>query len=166
VLELSLPVERIADGDTLVVTWDDRAVEKIERAFDRRVDRDPSRGLAVRLFAIDAPEMGQEPWGEKVKNRLTELVEPYDRVTLQVRDLDPYSRLVAEVFVENCSVNLQLIAEGWCLAYFRWLKGSDRWDDFANAHDRAKDRKLNFWGAPDFMPPGEWRQQNRDARGR
>ena len=138
----------------------------LEREFDRRVDRDPSRGLAVRLFALDAPEMGQEPWGQKVKDRLIELVEPYDRVTLQVRDLDPYSRLVAEVFVDGFSVNVQLIAEGWCLAFFRWLKGTDRWEEFATAHDRAKEQKLNFWGAPDFMPPGEWRQRNRDSKRR
>lgn len=160
-LELTTPVERIADGDTLIVPWDAAMVAQVEQQFGREIDRDRSRGLAVRLFAIDAPEMGQEPWGQIVKDRLGDLLEPYATVTLQVRDLDPYSRLVSEVWVEGCSINLQLIAEGCCLAYFRWLRGTDRWEEFAAAHDRAKAKKLGVWGAKDFISPGEWRQLNR-----
>ncbi len=162
-LELTTTVERVADGDTLIVPWDDEAVNQIEWKFRRRLGRDRDQGLAIRLFGVDAPEMGQEPWGQQVKDRLEVLIAPYDQVTLQVRDLDSYSRPVAEVFVEGFSVNVQLLAEGCCVAFFQWLRGTDRWNDFARAHDSAKRKKRGVWGAEDFISPGEWRQQQRDA---
>ena len=110
----------------------------MERHFNRPVYRAEEQGISIRLFGLDAPEMGQEPWGQKVKERLAKLLSPYDEVTLQVRDMDSYSRLVAEVFVEGFSVNVQLVAEGCCVAFFQWLRGTDRWADFAKAHDRAQ----------------------------
>lgn len=161
-LELTTTVERVADGDSLIVPWDDQLVAQVERHFNQPVNRDRHEGLAIRLFGIDAPEMGQEPWGQKVKDRLGKLLAPYDNVTLQIRDMDTYSRLVAEVFVEGFSVNVQLLAEGYCVAFFQWLRGTDRWNAFAGAHDRAKRSKLGIWGAENFMTPGEWRAQNRD----
>ena len=156
-LEFTTTVTHVADGDSLVVPWDDDVVTRMEKHFDRPIERGREQGLGIRLFGLDAPEMGQEPWGERVKERLGKLLAPYDQVTLQVRDMDPYSRLVAEVFVEGFSVNVQLVAEGYCVAFFQWLRRTDRWNDFAKAHDRAKRRKLGIWGDDDFITPGEWR---------
>lgn len=161
-LELSTTVDRVADGDTLIVPWDEGVVEHLEKELDRSIDRHRNEGLAIRLFGLDAPEMGQEPWGQRVKERLAKLLAPYDEVTLQIRDMDPYSRLVAEVFVVGFSVNVQLVAEGYCVAFFQWLQGTDRWQDFANAHDRAKRNKIGIWGDTDFISPGEWRKLNRE----
>ncbi|MEM6501795.1 MAG: thermonuclease family protein [Cyanobacteria bacterium P01_C01_bin.89] len=161
VLELVTTVKHVADGDTIIVPWDDEIVGAMERHFNRPVYRAEEQGISIRLFGLDAPEMGQEPWGQKVKERLAKLLSPYDEVTLQVRDMDSYSRLVAEVFVEGFSVNVQLVAEGCCVAFFQWLRGTDRWADFAKAHDRARHKKVGIWGDENFISPGEWRHQNR-----
>ena len=81
-------VERVADGDTLVL----------------------ESGERIRLYAIDAPEIG-EPGADAATDRLRELAG--DRVILVKKGTDQFDRTLACVYaVDGTSIDNLLITEG------------------------------------------------------
>ena len=91
----SAVVERVIDGDTLVL----------------------ANGERVRLIGIDAPEKGEKCF-EEAKNRLQQLV--FGRLVFLRRDVsdrDKYGRLVRFVYLDRVFVNLVLVEEGLALAF-------------------------------------------------
>ncbi len=64
----------------------------------------------VRLYGIDAPEMGQD-FGRRSKQFASDMVHG-QTVTLRVRDVDRYGRTVAEVMLGDRSLNGALVAAG------------------------------------------------------
>ena len=60
--------------------------------------RCPEGKLKVRLFGIDAPEIGQKPWGVQSRELLRGLL-PNPHIKLEVMDIDQrYGRVVARIF--------------------------------------------------------------------
>ncbi|NOZ83191.1 MAG: thermonuclease family protein [Euryarchaeota archaeon] len=85
-------VERIIDGDTMVVS-----------------------GFRVRLVGINTPERG-EPGYEEAKNFLLELCPPGMVVRLDVDDLEPYDkygRVLAVVYCNGVNANAELLRRGY-----------------------------------------------------
>ncbi|BDI15264.1 hypothetical protein ANSO36C_10660 [Nostoc cf. commune SO-36] len=93
------PVERVSDGDTIVV-------------------KDSSgKNFTVRFACVDAPEIAhtnkekqskrssdrnQFTWGVKAQERVQQLVQQGgDRVTLNITDSDRYGRKIAEVRLQK-----------------------------------------------------------------
>ncbi|WP_345940617.1 thermonuclease family protein [Nostoc sp. UIC 10630] len=74
--------------------------------------RTGNKTVTVRLACIDAPEMKQNPWGQQSSARLKQLLPVGQAITLRPVETDKYKRLVAEVFVENRSVNVSMVQEG------------------------------------------------------
>ena len=66
-------VNSIYDGDTMRMTCSGKRVK-------------------VRLYCIDAPEMGQRPWGRESRDYLRSITPK--QVSIQVRTRDRYGRLV------------------------------------------------------------------------
>ncbi|MBW4566265.1 MAG: thermonuclease family protein [Mojavia pulchra JT2-VF2] len=89
-----MTVVSVGDGDTL------------------RFRNQQGQLVTIRLGCVDAPELKQNPWGQQSKTRLQQVL-PVDQ-SVQVRQIerDKYKRLVAEVFVNNRSVNLAMVQEG------------------------------------------------------
>ena len=89
-----IEVTRVVDGDTF----------EIEEAV-------------VRLLCIDAPEK-RSPFYLNAKERLRELVDgTYIILEEGSVDKDIYGRLLRYVYVDNVSVNEQLVREGLARAY-------------------------------------------------
>lgn len=91
-----------------------------ETTVARVIDGDTfelSSGERVRLLCIDTPEQGK-PHYEDATRRLSDLVLGKD-VTLEkdVSERDRYGRLLRYVYVENFSVNAEMIRSGYAAVY-------------------------------------------------
>jgi endonuclease YncB( thermonuclease family) len=94
-------IERVADGDSLVVTGAER----------------------IRLLQIDAPELGQgECYGREATRELGRLVKPGDAVELEndrgLDDVDRHGRLLRYVLREGVNVNVELVRRGAATPFF------------------------------------------------
>jgi endonuclease YncB( thermonuclease family) len=150
---LDVHVVGVADGDSLTV-------------------RD-SNGLThgVRLAAIDAPEHGQ-PWGERSKQSLTQMVLGKD-VRIEWVERDDYGRLVAKLWVApadaHCSATpcphtldagLAQITAGLAWHFKRYERDQAEEDRhrYADAETEARARKRGLWQEAAAAPPWEWRR--------
>jgi micrococcal nuclease len=120
--------------------------------------------LTVRLGCIDAPEMGQIPYGQAAANRLKQLLPVAQLVSLKVIDLDHYGRSVAKVYKGNSSINLFLVQEGQAVVYRQYLSGcSDLRDRLFVAEASAKQRRLGLWVSVNPVMPWDFRHLGRSA---
>jgi micrococcal nuclease len=137
----SMTVVSVGDGDTL------------------RVRNQQGQPVTIRLGCIDAPEMKQNPWGKQSRTRLVQLLPVGQSVQVRQIERDKYKRLVAEVFVNNCSVNLTMVQEGQAVVYRQYLKGCDSTkDQFLQAEASAKQQKLGFWNQSQPVMPWDFRR--------
>lgn len=97
-------VTRILDGDTLEV-------------------KDDGELIRIRLVDIDAPEKSQ-PFGQRAKQKLSELVKDADGVAVSSTGKDRYGRTLAKVYVKKCQpaclayyVNAEMVKSGLAWAY-------------------------------------------------
>ena len=95
-------VVSVGDGDTMRV-------------------REGGRLLTIRLACIDAPEMGQRPYGAIAREALQRLTPVGSEVVLQIQTTDRYGRSVAEVFRGAENVNLALVRQGAAFAFPKYL---------------------------------------------
>lgn len=125
-----LKVTKVHDGDTLSVLIGNRE-EKI------------------RLIGIDAPELGQEPWGRKAKRKLQDIIRKTDktvRIELDVDERDKYGRLLAYLWTKDGRlVNEEMVRSGYALLYTipPNVKYVDR---LRKAQERASKKKVGIWG--------------------
>lgn len=124
----------------------------------------PTRLERVRLIGVDAPELGQEPWGRRSKRHLKKLISESNwivRVELDVEKRDRYGRLLAYLWGKSGRlINEELIAAGYALSYTvpPNVKYAER---FRRARAGAEERKAGLWGADGLAErPGEWRQKH------
>ncbi|MGH3136446.1 MAG: thermonuclease family protein [Gaiellaceae bacterium] len=122
-------VERIIDGDTLVVRG----------------------GARVRLVQIDAPEAGEECYASGSTTELIRLAGPGTRVQLEedaaLDDVDRYGRLLRYVHAGGRNVNLELVRRG---AAAPWFYDGDRGRYAARlltATGSARAARRGMWGA-------------------
>ncbi len=98
-------VERVIDGDTLVVRG----------------------GQRVRLVQIDSPEAGSECYAEAATRELARLARPGLRVVLEqdprLDEVDRYGRLLRYVHTPRANVNVELVRRG---AATPWFYGGER----------------------------------------
>ena len=128
---------RIVDGDTI-------HIDKIK----------------YRLHGIDAPEMKQlckineksYKCGVKSKEFLVSLIDDKP-VRCVHKDVDRYKRIVAECFVNNISLNKELVKGGWALAY------RDYSIDYVADEHFARENALGMWKGT-FIEPKKWRKLN------
>ena len=122
-------VERIIDGDTLVVRG----------------------GAHVRLVQIDAPETGEECYASASTLELVRLAGAGTRVVLEsdpaLDQVDRYGRLLRYVHAGTRNVNLELVRRG---AATPWFYDGDRGRyaaRFLMAASAARAAKRGMWGA-------------------
>lgn len=144
VAQTSLPnmkVVSVGDGDTL------------------RVRNQQGQTVTIRLACVDAPELKQNPWGQQSKVRLQQLLPVGQSVQIRQIERDKYKRLVAEIFVNNRSVNLAMVQEGQAVVYRQYLQGCNSTkDQFLQAEVSAKSKKLAFWNQSQPVMPWDFRR--------
>jgi endonuclease YncB( thermonuclease family) len=137
-------VERVFDGDSLVV-----------RAAGREIE--------VRLGEIDTPEKGQ-PYADISRKALRGMVLG-KRVRLQVLDHDRYGRTVARVYrlPEGLWINAELVRRGHAWVYRRHVRDTSLYD----IERTARANKVGLWGMPEAerTPPWHWRRTHPPERG-
>jgi endonuclease YncB( thermonuclease family) len=127
---------RVIDGDTLVI-----------------------EGERIRLFGIDAPELGQTcEWpnktiqcGQIAKTAMMDLVAGAKVICLE-KDTDRYGRTVAVCFVDGFDIGRNMVHTGWAVTYRKYST------DYVNAESTAKKAKRGMWKG-EFVLPWEWRRK-------
>ncbi|MBD2255678.1 thermonuclease family protein [Nostoc parmelioides] len=137
----NMTVVSIGDGDTL------------------RVRNQQGQPVTIRLGCVDAPELKQTPWGQQSRNRLGQLLPVGQTVQIRSIERDRYKRLVAEVFINNRSVNLTMVQEGQAVVYPQYFQGcASTKDQFLQAEADAKQQKLGFWNQSQPVMPWDFRR--------
>ena len=135
--ELNCSVGKVYDGDTLTASCEEGR-------------------LKVRVFGIDAPEMGQKPWGSYSRDLFSQMM-PDGKVRLHVTDIDRYGRVVARVLDGDQDLGLALVRQGGAVVYRRYNKS----EEYRSAQARAKQDGLGIWSEPGaHQEPWEWRRLN------
>ncbi|MFO1429963.1 MAG: thermonuclease family protein [Candidatus Competibacteraceae bacterium] len=119
--------------------------------------RCPQGKLKVRLFGIDAPEMGQKPWGEQSRELLQGLL-PNSHIKLEVMDIDQrYGRVVARILNGYQDVGLEMVRQGGAAVYAQYNNSRA----YQVAQNQAKEERLGVWSRPGAQQePWEWRKLN------
>jgi len=126
-------VLNVYDGDTMTVSCEGEKVK-------------------LRLYCIDAPEMGQKPWGKEARDYLRSITGP--TVQLKVKDRDRYGRMVATVFSNGVQINREIVRAGKAVVYDRYCNDQN----FFSAENEARERGLGIWSQPgDHQRPWAWR---------
>jgi endonuclease YncB( thermonuclease family) len=149
--EPKAPPSAIARGAELVCTV------KTVYDGDSLSARCPDGMVTVRIFGIDAPEMKQEPWGDRSREALRGLLPRRDSVRLRVRDQDRYHRTVAQAFVGERDVGLEMVRQGRAVVY-------EQYNDspvYRQAQAEAKKARRGIWEKPGgHQDPATWRRLN------
>jgi micrococcal nuclease len=76
-----------------------------------------------RLLGIDAPDIGQEPWGRQAKQRLEELIGIPSKGNVSIEfegtDVDKFGRKYVYLWKDGRLLNEQLLKDGYVLASMR-----------------------------------------------
>ncbi len=124
------------------------------------------RPFAVRLYAIDAPELAQ-PYGPEARDQLASLLSR-GRFNMEEVANDRYGRRVGLLYRrrrgrQEC-VNLMMVRSGMAYWYRRY-GGADL--GFPEAEARAKAERLGVWqGRANRQRPWDYRSELRRNRGR
>jgi endonuclease YncB( thermonuclease family) len=136
--DLVCAVREVADGDTLTASC-------------------PDGKLRVRVWGIDAPETGQQPWGDDSARHLHALLGRSDHIQIQVVDTDRYGRSVARLFIGERDLGWQMVRDGQAVVYDQYNDSQGYYD----AQSEARDERLGVWAEPgDHQDPAAWRRLN------
>ncbi|HLO88751.1 MAG TPA: thermonuclease family protein [Nostocaceae cyanobacterium] len=133
-------VVSVKDGDTIFIQAGSKKVE-------------------VRLACIDTPEKGQQPYYKQATDRLKQILPANQSIQVRSIETDKYKRLVAEIYLNGRSVNLQMVQEGQAVVYRQYLKACDSTkNQYLQAEATAKSQKLGFWKQPNPVTPSDFRR--------
>ena len=110
------------------------------------------RSARVRLEGIDCPEKGQD-FSQRAKQFTSELIFGKE-VSIEVRDVDRYGRLVARVTAAGQDVSLALVKEGLAWHFTTYSRDPS----LAEAEQGARAAKRGLWGQGSAIPPWEFRR--------
>lgn len=129
----------VVDGDTITVLRDKEQVR-------------------IRLYGIDTPKRGQA-FSKKAKQFASEMVFG-EVVEVGPITVDHYGRTVGLVYVDEASLNGELIRAGLAWVYYVYcnLPICAEWKQFES---EAKKGKRGLWSDPGAIPPWEYRKRKR-----
>lgn len=113
----------------------------------------------VRLWGIDAPELGQ-PGGRDSMMALIRLV-GRKNVTVNVKDRDRYGRLIGVIIYRKKDINLEMLKLGQACYYKQY---APKQKNYAEAEAEARKKKRGLWSEADPVAPWEWRKQKREKK--
>ena len=136
--KLTCAVLNVHDGDTITA-------------------RCPAGRLRVRVWGIDAPEIGQRPWGYRSRDRLKALLGPSHQVRIQVVDTDTYGRSVGRLYVDGRDLGLQMVRAGQAIVYRHYNDSTA----YREAEAAARKAQRGIWSKPGSQQnPAAWRHLN------
>jgi micrococcal nuclease len=146
-----LAVVALAVGAFVLLTRDDSTSDAV---VDHVIDGDTialGDGTRVRLVQIDAPERGDECYGDEASELTRRLLPPGAKVRIEqdpaLDQEDRFGRKLAYVWKDDEDVNLTLVEEG---AAGVWFFDGDRGrfaGELLRAAERARADRQGLWGA-------------------
>lgn len=149
----------IYDGDTIKVISEVNCnnTYKKNKKFKCKNEKKITQ-YKIRLFGIDAPEMGQA-FGKQSKKMLSDLI--FNKtILIEPTGIDIYKRLIANIYLNNVWINSKMIELGRAWAYRQYLN-----DDFlVNIEKAARAKKIGIWSLDkqEQIPPWSWRKNNKN----
>lgn len=138
-------VVSVYDGDTIKIKYDGRTE-------------------SLRFIGIDAPEIDQQQWGIKARERLYSITPPGSVVILEfdITKRDKYGRLLAYVFTSDGRfVNEIMLREGLALLY-TFPPNVKYTEKFREAQRYARENRLGIWGENGLsMSPQDFRKNQK-----
>jgi endonuclease YncB( thermonuclease family) len=125
----------VTDGDTIVVLTDE------------------NKQIKIRLEGIDCPETKQD-FGTKAKQLTVDLCFQ-KTVRVEQSGTDRYGRMLAFVFVDNVSINKELIKQGMAWHYKQYNKDQE----LAKLEVDARKEKVGLWSMKEPIPPWDFRKK-------
>jgi endonuclease YncB( thermonuclease family) len=136
-------VLRVSDGDSLIVAARN------------------GRRLTVRLYGVDAPELGQDH-GRASRDYLAALLSG-KAVALERHGRDQYGRLLARVYLDGRALDEALVRDGQAWVYSQYCQ--EIWCAKRLAEQReARRQRLGLWRTPRPTPPWVWRRERSGRR--
>ncbi len=139
-------VLKVYDGDTIKVT-----------GFDLT--------FKIRLVGIDSPEIGYkgqktQPFSQKAKQHLESLLDNR-KIAIKSYGTGAYNRQLAEVFVNNKNINMEMIRAGLAEVYKgRRPKNLDS-QTYLEEEVRARRAKKGMWiQGSTYRSPRQWRKEH------
>ncbi len=143
-------VDRVIDGDSVVATVKGRREQ-------------------LRLTGIDAPELGQRPWGRDAKKFLQGMVSDSGRQVLIEYDIqkrDQHGRILAYLWTKDRRlINEEMLRSGHAVVYTipPNVMHADR---LTAAQVTARENKLGIWGRAGLKQlPSDYRRNNPRKQG-
>lgn len=115
------------------------------------------RPMKVRLADIDAPEKGQD-FGDAAKRSLAAMLSGRE-VRIDPLAVDTYGRLVARLYVDDASVNEEMVRRGMAWEYS--LNHRNR--EYLRLQVEARQARRGLWVQRDPVAPSQWRKLHRAA---
>ncbi|MCG2721612.1 MAG: thermonuclease family protein [Thermodesulfovibrionales bacterium] len=118
----------------------------------------------IRLIGIDAPEMGQQPWGEGAKNYLESILNASGqkvRIERDVEERDTYGRTLAYLWTTKGEmVNVMMVRGGYAMLYtfppnVRYVH------ELTEAQTEARNARAGVWSENGLQEkPGDYRKEH------
>jgi len=139
-------VEKVFDGDTIKVTGFDLIFK-------------------IRLVGIDSPEIGykgqkSQPFSQKAKLYLTSLLDN-KKVAIKSYGTGGYNRQLAEVFVNNKNINIEMIKAGLAEVYKGQRPRKLDSQIYLKEESNARRAKKGMWiQGGSYKSPRQWRKEH------
>ena len=139
-------VLKVYDGDTLLVEG-------------------AGLNLKIRMVGIDAPETGYreqegQPYGQQSKVFLTKLVSG-KKVVLEYHGIGGYNRILAEVFLDDTNVNLEMIRAGLAEVYAGKKPKTLDLKLYYQEEKKARNAGKGMWSqSRRYISPKIWRKEH------
>ena len=131
----------VADGDTITVMHE-------------------GKGERIRLYGIDCPERSQD-FGRRAKQFTSDLV--FGKVVeVEAIDRDRYGRTVGMVYINEISVNAEIIKAGYAWVYLKYCR-IQVCSEWMRTEAVARGSKVGLWSHPDPVPPWDFRRGKRSS---
>ncbi len=115
----------------------------------------------VRLLGLSAPLKEQSPWGDRARQRLSDLIKEQQVILeFDVKQKDNSDRLLAYIWKDNLLVNKYLVSEG--LAIAEPYPPNSKYDaKISRAQSKARLQELGIWDTqnPLRLSPRDFRRQ-------
>lgn len=138
-------VIKVNDGDTVTVV------------IGRRHER-------IRLIGIDAPELGQRPWGRKAKEHIKEIIDRSNSTVIiefDVQRRDRYRRLLAYLWTRDRHlINFEMLRDGYAVLY-TFPPNIKYVDTLRDGQRQAREKRLGIWERGGLKEmPSEYRKRH------
>jgi endonuclease YncB( thermonuclease family) len=120
--------------------------------------------FTIRLVGIDTPELGRkgqkrQPYSLQAKQKLTHLLQE-KTISLKQYGMGGYNRVLAEIFVNETNVNLEMVRSGFAEVYRGNRPNGFDTALYFQVEKLAKQSRKGMWiqGAA-YKSPRQWRQK-------